>query len=342
MVKKKAAKKGAKASSSTPITSANTNESLAIASARAALDACNPILARQTLLPLTATSTNADVFELLGVIEMEEAAALHSEAFDASQGDSIQRRIEQHSTCAEQFFRKAVELNPERVAPSTFLYLGQLSADQEALTFYKHGITGLDDEKQTLLDMDTPEDDPAITDLNAKIAAALCSMTEIYMTDCCDDPLAEHNCTTFTQQAIQLDPTSPEAYQTLASVLLSKCNPPDATTAILTSLSLWSFTDANTWPTYPTRLATAKILMEVDKDDEAASVLETVLKENDEDLEVWYLFSWCYYRMGGGSNCVDGGMDLEEDGGSKRMVETEEKVEAFLDAKECLERLLEV
>ncbi|KAI9342814.1 hypothetical protein BDR26DRAFT_858803 [Obelidium mucronatum] len=178
------------------------------------------------------------------------------------------------------------------------------------------------------------------------MAAALCSMAEIYMTDCCDEPDAERQCTAFTEQAIELDPSSPEAFQTRASVLLSKCDPTAATTAILTSLSLWSLTDFNTWPSYQTRLATAKILMEVDKDDDAAAVLETVLKENDDDLEVWYLFSWCYYRMGNNGSCnnVDADADAEGDCNvmTDSVVSIEDKVEAFLDAKECLEKLLEL
>ncbi|KAI8622113.1 hypothetical protein BC830DRAFT_1053888, partial [Chytriomyces sp. MP71] len=180
---------------------------------------------------------------------------------------------------------------------ATYLYLGQLCLGAEAVAFYEMGIKGLEDEIEILVASGGGDEEEEINSLKRKISSALCSMTEIYMTDCCDDPLAEQNCTAFTARAQQLDPASPEVHQTRASVLLSRCLPAEAAHAIADSLALWSLEKHNTWPAYPTRLASAKILMEVGSNEEAAAVLETVLKENDEDLEVWYLFSWCYYRM---------------------------------------------
>ncbi|ORY53252.1 hypothetical protein BCR33DRAFT_732997 [Rhizoclosmatium globosum] len=272
---------------------------------------------------------------------MELAASLHSEAVAPDADASIAALIQQHSANADRFFRKAVELGRDRVEPATFLYLGQLSNAAEAVAFYEQGLSGLRDELEVLTQAGIADDDDAIVELRRKMASVLCSITEIYMTDCCDEPQAEEVCTNNTAQAIQLDPHSPEAYQTLASVLLSKCMPDEALNAISHSLTLWSLADPNTWPSYPTRLATSKILMEVGKDDEAASVLETVLKENDEDLELWYLFAWCYYRMGGGTQCSNN-EDEDMDASDDRNVPIEDKVEAFVDAKECLEKLLEL
>ncbi|KAJ3267268.1 NAD-dependent histone deacetylase sir2 [Chytriomyces hyalinus] len=343
MAKKKSSKAKAKSASAAPASAAPVvsmpNQALteAIAAARAELDRCNPTTARDILLAAAnadPAAANADLLELLGFTEMDLATSYHSEVAHSELGDSVAALIANHSEQAEIYLRKAVELGKDRVEPATYLYLGQLCLGAEAATFYERGIKGLEDEIEIMV-LSGADDEDEINNLKRKISAALCSMTEIYMTDCCDDPLAEQNCTEFMARAQAIDPSSPDVHSTAASVLLSKCEPEAATESILRSISLWSLEEPNTWPTYPTRLASAKVLMECGKDEEASGVLETVLKENDEDLEVWYLFAWCYYRMGGG------GCD-EDMMGDTNAVSIDDKVDCWVDAKECLEKLLEL
>ncbi|KAJ3384287.1 hypothetical protein HDU84_003054 [Entophlyctis sp. JEL0112] len=292
-----------------------------IVRAQAILDGGDPAAARELLVAHADTVQDSpDALELLALCELDLL----------------------NETAAAQCLRRAIALNPARLSPAAFMSLAQLSEGPEALRLYERGISGLQDEADVLAP--DADHDPIIAEelasIRRKMALALCAMTEIYMTDCCDDPAAEQLCTEFSARAISLSPISPEPHQTRASVFLSKCDPSTATECIINSLSLWSREDTNSWPIFPTRLATAKILMEVGKLEESASILETLLKEDDEDLEVWYLFSWCYYRMGGGGNLeADGDIGMD---GVEGSISIEDKVDCWIDAKECLEKLIEL
>lgn len=148
-----------------------------------------------------------------------------------------------------------------------------------------------------------------------------------------DEPEAEGCSEDYSTKAITYDPSNPEAHQTLASVRMSQSRPDDARTSIETSMDIWINTakpgDQN-WPAYPARIALAKILLELSLHERAIAVLHTIQDENDEDPEGWYLYGWCYYRMGGGG---------EE---SNATPDTAEKAEWWDEAKECLDTVLQV
>ncbi|KAJ3119446.1 hypothetical protein HK100_000319 [Physocladia obscura] len=327
------------------------NTASVLLAARALFDGeeCNALGARDAILqslPAALISESVDVLELLGACELELAATCLSTCA-STLSSSLSSHEHNHETAALEYLRRAVGLNAARMGPAAFLSLAQLCVGAEAVSFYNQGIAALSDELDVLVADDNGKSDDEhehgeeIDALKRKISGALCSISEIYMTDCCDDPLAEQHCSSCTARAIELSPLLPEVHQTSASVLLSKCDPDAATSAILTSTSLWSPANMDSWPPYPTRVATAKILMEVSLYDNAAVVLETALQENDEDLEPWYLFSWCYYQMGGGDDDDGNDDDMGEDNATEN-VSLEDKVDCFVDAKECLERLFEL
>ena len=62
---------------------------------------------------------------------------------------------------------------------SKYMYLGQLSIEKEAIEAFEKGVNIMVDERRKLAD-----DSEEARDLSSKIASALCSMTEIYLTDC--------------------------------------------------------------------------------------------------------------------------------------------------------------
>ena len=47
-------------------------------------------------------------------------------------------------------------------------------------------------------------------------------------------------------------------------------------------------------PSYDHRLACAKMFVELEAYEIGAEVLETLLEDNDEDAEIWYLTAYCY------------------------------------------------
>ncbi|KAG1250111.1 hypothetical protein G6F68_012974 [Rhizopus microsporus] len=75
-----------------------------------------------------------------------------------------------------------------------------------------------------------------------------------------------------------------------------------------------------TIPIYDTRLALVKLLLELGMFEHAFTVLENLQKENDEVVDLWYLYGWTYYCLG----------DDEERTQEKRIT-------LWGDARDCLE-----
>lgn len=208
------------------------------------------------------------------------------------------------------------------------LSLGQISDNLKSVEWYQSGI------KDLKLQIDNlPSDSPEKQDLTRHYSNALCALTELYMTDCCDDVDAEARCVEYMTLALQTDPTNPEVYSTNASVLLSQSRPQDARGQLEKGMDLW-FVEAEadkpvildpSWPSFDSRLALSKLLIEVSAFERALGIIETCQAENDEDGEVWYLFGWCYWSMSQEDGCRD-----------------EERNGLVMDAKECLERIVEV
>ncbi|KAJ3056381.1 hypothetical protein HK097_007110, partial [Rhizophlyctis rosea] len=248
--------------------------------AQQALTQTQPDLAKKFLLRiLESHPTHPDALEAMGVAEMEAANIAAESAEDPDQQAAIAGEAAKN---AIGWFLKAVEVQPD-LGCDKFWYLGQLSAGKQAVEFYRRGVEV--GEKEVGMLGEYPEEAAL---LKRKISSALCSITEIYMTDCCDEPEAESSAESFSTHAITIDPTNPESYQTLASVRMSQCRPSEAHTLLQQSLSLWRDIIPPTDPSYPSynnRISLTKVLLELDEFDDAQWVLETCQQENDEDPE---------------------------------------------------------
>ncbi|KAL3253269.1 hypothetical protein MRX96_017540 [Rhipicephalus microplus] len=151
-------------------------------------------------------------------------------------------------------------------------------------------------------------------DLNRALSSAYCAMAEIYMTDCCDEEDAEQQCSELVQKSIQADPSNPEAFQVQANFLLVKQEHEAAKEAMQRSLSLWlpqherlllGEDAGNSDPvevcplSYSSRVNGAKVLIELEMLDEANTVLDGLIEEDDGVVDVWYLLGWLNYLRGG-------------------------------------------
>ncbi|KAG2178280.1 hypothetical protein INT44_001430 [Umbelopsis vinacea] len=222
---------------------------------------------------------------------------------------------------AREHYAKAVQLQPES-GFEKYMCLGQLSGELDAIQCFQKGVELMEKQKKTY----DPVSQEAIT-LGNKIASALCSMTEIYLTDCCFEADAEQKCEQYLETAQLADPKSPEVYQMLASVRLSQVRNDEARAALEHSLQLWSDKDPGdpSIPIYDTRLALVKLLLEVQLYAEAFNVLEGLQKENDQSVDLWYLWGWSYY-------CLGEEQDLPE----------EERKHHWEDARDCLETAIKI
>ncbi|KAJ3151432.1 hypothetical protein HDU86_006132 [Geranomyces michiganensis] len=298
-----------------------------LAQAQKALDDCHPDLASKFLLrALEAAPTNVAVLTTLGIAEMEK--------MNAAEDDDSPELSAAALTAARGYFLQAADLaTKEGFEP--FVYLGQLSAGEEALGFYEKGAALLEG---MLEGCAGSEEEPL---LRRKLSDALCSMAEIFMTDCCDAPDAESRCEDYVLRAVSADPTNPDAHQTLASMRLSQCRNSDAAIAIAASMDLW-FTapdPKHAMPPYPARINLTKILLELSLHDRALDVLKTIEEENDEDPEGWYLYGWCLYRIGGGGEEQgNGGMAVE----GELPLSIADKSDAWAEATECFEHFMQL
>ncbi|KAI9480609.1 MAG: hypothetical protein EXX96DRAFT_563493 [Benjaminiella poitrasii] len=217
---------------------------------------------------------------------------------------------------AKQHLLESIHLEPS-TSYSKYMYLGQMSVEKEAIEAFQKGVELMIIERNKLA-----ADSEEMKLLTSKLSSALCSMTEIYLTDCCFEPEAEQRCEKYLSQAQQFDPDYPETYQLLASVRLSQQRNEEACSALTKSMDLWinkEFGDP-TIPIYDTRLALVKLLLEVGMFEQAFTVLEKLQKENDEVVDLWYLYGWTYYCLGDDEERTD-----------------EERITLWADARDCLE-----
>ncbi|CAJ0886783.1 3535_t:CDS:10 [Entrophospora sp. SA101] len=233
------------------------------------MDTCDYELALKFCLRALSLDPNSTkVLEILGVNEIE------LEMFEE----------------AKEHFSKAISINPNQ-GYSKYMYMGQLTNDER-----ENAGEGSNDDDDDIKSKEI---------LKRKISSALCSMVEIYLTDCCYESDAEIKCENYLNQAVEIDPTNPEIFQCLASVRLSQERNEEAKVALEKSLSLWINNNyesdynhpSSSIPSYETRISLVKLLLELSEYTKALLVLETLQKENDQVVDLWYLYGWCYFCM---------------------------------------------
>eukprot|EP01098_Paradermamoeba_levis_P007319 TRINITY_DN3016_c0_g1_i1.p1 TRINITY_DN3016_c0_g1~~TRINITY_DN3016_c0_g1_i1.p1 ORF type:complete len:418 (-),score=170.93 TRINITY_DN3016_c0_g1_i1:177-1304(-) len=170
-----------------------------------------------------------------------------------------------------------------------YLNFGQLLSAADAVASFQKGIELMVAEKQK--PEKTAEE---IEKINKQLCNACCSVAEIYMTDLCDEPSAEKNCSDWVQRAIEVDAANPEGYQSLANLSLSQNNKQKAGEALQKSISLWLEKEREEWPSLEFRTATSKLLMELGENEKAAELLEEMMEENDQVIDQWFLLGFAY------------------------------------------------
>ncbi|RKF57001.1 putative assembly chaperone of rpl4 [Erysiphe neolycopersici] len=191
--------------------------------------------------------------------------------------------------------------------PEKFLWLAQISEEggHDSVHWFEKGALILRKQIQTLID-NAPKtrgeqgQNNKVAEKKRKLAGALCSIIEVYMTDLSWEENAEQKCETLITEATLVSPECAEPWQTLANVRLSQNRVDDARAALKRSLDLWRDLPSldPKVPEYPTRVSLARLLMEAGMDTDSMEVLENLVAEDDSSVEVWYLGGWCLYIIG--------------------------------------------
>ena len=205
---------------------------------------------------------------------------------------------------ASDYFHKALELDPEGSIPESegggsekFLWLAQLSEDggHDSVRWFQKGATVLRNQIAA-----SGDGDAHTNELRKKLAAVLCSITEVYMTDLSWEEDAETQCESHITEALLIAPHWHEPLQTIASVRISQNRIDEARKALMDSIELWKDLppyDAGV-PDYSQRISLARLLMEVEAEETAAEVVRRLIQEDDQSVEAWYLGGWCLYLVG--------------------------------------------
>lgn len=212
---------------------------------------------------------------------------------------------------AHSFFVKAVKLDlngtvDEKIGggPEKFMFLAQLSDEggQDSVSWFERGATALRRQIQTLSDISnrTQEQQAALDEKQAKLGGVLCAVAEVYMTDLSWEEDAEQRCDALVTEAMLIAPTSPETWQTVANVRISQERLDEAKGALKRSLELWQDLPPEhpSVPEFPTRISLARLLLEVEMEEEALRVLQRLVTDDDQSVEAWYLGGWCLYIIG--------------------------------------------
>ncbi len=110
---------------------------------------------------------------------------------------------------------------------------------------------------------------------------------------------AEQNAEQYGLLALENNPESPVALALLASIRLSQTRNDEAITLLKQSLSKWYGNSTVKPPSYEDRLHLVRLLIEVEMYDKALEVLETLEREDEDNVELWYYYTVAYYS---GSN----------------------------------------
>jgi tetratricopeptide (TPR) repeat protein len=221
---------------------------------------------------------------------------------------------------ARAYLLRAVEIDQDGAkdesvggGPEKFLTLAQLSEEggKDSVHWFEKGAAALKRQIQALEDVqgkgkgkgtDTASDEQKLVldELRKKLAMTLCSVSEVYMTDLSWEEDAEPRCEALTTEATMIAPDFAETWQTLANVRISQSRFDDAKAALTRSLELWKdlAPEDPAVPDFPSRVALARLLMEVEMEQDAIEVLERLVSEDDQSVEVWYLGGWGLYVMG--------------------------------------------
>lgn len=208
-------------------------------------------------------------------------------------------------------FKEALSLHP---SPQLYQQLGQLSSGEEAASLLSSGISLL-------------SSSPASPESAKHLSLLHVSVAELYMTDLCEHPEAEARAVAAVDAALSLKTSLPDPLQTAASLRLSQSRGGDAVDYILKAYSLMSAAvltmarlvnlapdaepvapgtvpdeQTDSLPPFEFRTTTAKLLIECGCGvegvtaeesarllDAAIAVLGSLLAENDEVVETWFL-----------------------------------------------------
>lgn len=204
------------------------------------------------------------------------------------------------SADAIDLFGRSIQLKPDENS-CKYMNLGQLMAGHECLAHFNKGMELM---YRELAEAAQKEDAEGHAKLQGRICHGYCSMTELYMTDLCDEEGAEQKCEEFLTKAQGHKDDSPELWVQWANLRLCQCRPDDARKFTYKAVSLSNKVEEGhpNKPSLEVRTGMMKLLIELEQLDEAEEFGNGLLEVDDQYLETWYLLALIHFNRQDYSN----------------------------------------
>jgi len=196
---------------------------------------------------------------------------------------------------AQHCLGRAIFLQPDS-GYSKYLSLAQLMSGAESRDLIRKGIELINNKLNSV-----PDTDESLPEMRRDLSNSYISISEIYMSDLCDEAEAEHEAKSCIEKSVEVDDTNPEAYQAQANYALVVGDIETAKCSIEKSLQLWlpdhvafleDGTGKETSLTYEFRTTSVKILLDLEDYDNATKIMDCLIEEDDEIVSTWYLLGW--------------------------------------------------
>ncbi|KAL7069363.1 hypothetical protein ACR3K2_02980 [Cryptosporidium serpentis] len=211
---------------------------------------------------------------------------------------------------AKEMLQKSITINPYDDYIKYFS-LAQLLDGEESMDTWKKGICILDEK------MKNEGDEDNINRFKSQMCSALTAIAELYMTDLCDLSDAEEQVKWCIDLALSYEKDN---FETLCCQLsyFKTINDRDNSKILVQHLKdilynklglkrksvdksiiigdaencLENCNDAKT-PDFQFRLNLCRTLIDLDETEFAEDILDSLLEEDEEDWQVWYILAWC-------------------------------------------------
>jgi len=211
--------------------------------------------------------------------------------------------------------KEAESLTPN-VNYERLVNLGQLTQEQESLGYYQQGLNVLQEQLNELGPKRKGED-PELTAMRAELlevaSTVLVSMSELYVTDLCDEECAERECERLLQEAVKASATNTEAFRALGNLRMIQGNKAQAAkyTQHAFKLLVQAAESGKPIPEFLARVDLAKQLLELESWCEATELFVTLLDEDENIAEIWYYAGIASINYGRSLGKTDEAYDLQ-------------------------------
>ncbi|KAF7459084.1 putative assembly chaperone of rpl4 [Cryptosporidium felis] len=241
---------------------------------------------------------------------------------------------------AEEMLKKSIDISPDDDYIKYF-NLAQILDGEQSLFYWKRGIKLLFLLINKLETNDSMGNDSIIEQLKFmknQLCSAYCAISELFMTDLCDLEEAETEIQKYLSKATEINDSH---FETLCCKLsyfktISDFDNCDLVISKIKDILLYKFKlggdnfdsaysqneNESQLPEYSVRVNLSRTLIDLNETEFAELILNTLLNEDEEDWQVWYLLSWCYLVSNDVTGAIES-LEMFEKYGKKHIKEPE-------------------